>query len=108
MYFEETDWCLRARQAGLDVWYCAETEVMHLEGQAAGTVSDFSLRQFQQSYRLFIEKHYGRGRLWQFRLAQFCEYGLKSLLRRLAPGNREANRAASRTFADPGQAAVAG
>ena len=93
MYFEETDWCYRAVQAGFEVWYCAETEITHLEGRAADTVSAFSLLQFQKSYRLFVAKHYGRSRVWGFRLAQFAEYGMKSLLRRLAPGDRAGNRA---------------
>lgn len=104
LYFEETDWCRRARDAGLAVWYCAETEVVHLEGRAAATVSDFSLRQFQLSYRLFLRKHHGRGRELETRLAQFCEYGFKSLLRGLAalrPGpGRETNRALSRQYGD--------
>ena len=104
MYFEETDWCLRARAAGLDVWYCADVEVVHLEGQSAATVSDFSLRQFQLSYRLFLRKHHGRGREFETRLAQFCEYGLKSLLRgaaALAGGTAATtNRALSRQYGD--------
>ena len=29
MYFEETDWCLRARGMGLDIWYCADVEIAH-------------------------------------------------------------------------------
>ena len=93
------DRCYRAHEKGLDVWYCAETEITHLEGQAAGKVSRFSLDQFQKSYRLFIEKHYGAASVWSFRLAQFFEYGLKSLLRRWAPGDREQNRAMAETFA---------
>jgi GT2 family glycosyltransferase len=83
MYFEESDWCLRARQAGLVNWYCGETEVTHLEGQSAAQASDFSVRQFQKSYRLFVEKHYGKGRVWQFRLAQWAEFGGKAFWRRL-------------------------
>jgi GT2 family glycosyltransferase len=98
MYFEETDWCYRAHEKGLDVWYCAETEITHLEGKAAEKASRFSLDQFQKSYRLFIEKHYGNGSVWSFRLAQFCEYGLKSLLRRWAPGDRSKNRGMSDQF----------
>jgi GT2 family glycosyltransferase len=97
MYFEETDWCWRARQAGLTVWYCAETEITHLEGQAAERASLFSLRQFQHSYRLFVAKNYGPGRVWAYRLAQFAEYGAKSLLRRLAPGAK--NKALAAHFA---------
>ena len=94
LYFEETDWCWRARGQGLDVWYCAETEITHLEGRAAEQVSRFSLRQFQLSYRLFVAKNYGRGRVWSFRLAQFAEYGMKALLRRLARGERNRKLAA--------------
>jgi N-acetylglucosaminyl-diphospho-decaprenol L-rhamnosyltransferase len=102
LYFEETDWCLRARQAGLAVWYCADAEVVHLEGRAAAVVSDFSLRQFQVSYRLFLRKHHGRGRELEVRLAQACEYGLKALLRALAAARggpaRQANRALARQY----------
>jgi len=92
LYFEETDWCWRASQLDLDVWYCAETEIIHLEGQAAELASRFSLMQLQKSYRLFVAKNYGKGRVWQFRLAQFAEYSMKSLVRRLMPGDRERNR----------------
>lgn len=102
LYFEETDWCLRARQAGLEVWYCADCEVVHLEGRAAATVSAFSLRQFQHSYRLFLRKHHGPARELETRLAQACEYGLKSLLRSLAALRggtaRETNRALARQY----------
>ena len=97
MYFEETDWCWRAKQAGLENWYCAETEITHLEGQAAEQASQFSLRQFQKSYRLFVKKNYGPRQVAAFRLAQFAEYSCKSLLRRLIPGDR--NKALARHFA---------
>ncbi|MCP4572321.1 MAG: glycosyltransferase family 2 protein [bacterium] len=83
MYFEETDWCLRAREAGLEIWYCAETEVLHLEGRAAEQAGSFSLLQFQKSYRLFVAKHHGPRAVWWFRLAQWAEYGGKSLWRRM-------------------------
>lgn len=83
MYFEETDWCLRAKAAGLDVWYCANAEIVHLEGQSAATVSEFSLRQFQLSYRLYLRKNHGPRREIETRIAQFCEYGLKGVLRTL-------------------------
>ena len=99
MYFEETDWCYRARQQGLDIWYCAETEITHLEGKSAEKASQFTLEQFQKSYRDFVSKHYGSKSAWSFRLAQFAEYGLKSFLRRLAPTNRLQNRILAENFA---------
>ncbi len=96
LYFEETDWCYRARQMGLDVWYCAECEVVHLEGGAAAKASDFSVRQFQVSYRAFVAKHYGKSRVWLYRLAQFAEFGLKALLHAVAPRGRDHHRAMAR------------
>jgi GT2 family glycosyltransferase len=98
MYFEETDWCWRARQAGLEIWYCNETEVIHLEGQAAEKASTFATRQFQKSYRLFIEKNYAPNQVWKFRLAQFMEYATKAILRSLVPWNRPKNSALASTF----------
>ena len=96
MYFEESDWCWRARAAGFTIHLCDAVAVSHLEGGAAEKVSDFSLVQFQASYRLFVAKHYGAGRVWQFRAAQFLEYMWKGLLRWLTPGNRQDNRALAR------------
>jgi len=98
MYFEETDWCLRAHQAGLKIWYCADAQVVHLEGQAAEQASQFSIFQFQKSYRLYVEKNLGGIDLFNFRLAQFLEYGMKALLRSLVPVNRVKNKRLASTY----------
>jgi N-acetylglucosaminyl-diphospho-decaprenol L-rhamnosyltransferase len=34
LYFEETDFCLRARKAGFSTWYVPESRVMHIAGQS--------------------------------------------------------------------------
>lgn len=39
LYFEETDFCYRARQAGHATWYVPESRVMHIRGQST-TVTD--------------------------------------------------------------------
>ncbi len=98
MYFEETDWCWRAREAGYEVWYCADARVAHLEGQAAAKVNWFSLRQFQKSYRLFVAKHYGPEQVSKFRLAQYAEYGLKALLRSMAVHDSQDNQIKAAIF----------
>ncbi len=95
MYFEETDWCLRARQTGRRNWFCGEVEVAHLEGKSSGQVSDFSLRQFQLSYRRFLAKHHGPAMVLAFRIAQAFEYGAKFLFRRFRPGERNRDLAAA-------------
>lgn len=44
LYYEDTDWCLRARKAGYKVVYYPEAEVLHREG------SSFKGRSFEQIY----------------------------------------------------------
>jgi len=34
LYFEETDFCYRARQAGFPTWYVPESRIMHIRGQS--------------------------------------------------------------------------
>jgi hypothetical protein len=41
LYFEETDFCLRARRAGWSCWYVPSSRVVHIAGQSTGvTVRD--------------------------------------------------------------------
>jgi GT2 family glycosyltransferase len=39
LYFEETDFCYRAKKAGFATWYVPESRVMHIMGQST-TVTD--------------------------------------------------------------------
>jgi N-acetylglucosaminyl-diphospho-decaprenol L-rhamnosyltransferase len=41
LYFEETDFCYRAKQAGFATWYVPESRVMHIMGQSTA-VTDVS------------------------------------------------------------------
>jgi hypothetical protein len=41
LYFEETDFCFRARQADFSTWYVPESRVMHIRGQST-TVTDLT------------------------------------------------------------------
>jgi N-acetylglucosaminyl-diphospho-decaprenol L-rhamnosyltransferase len=36
LYFEETDFCLRARRAGWPCWYVPQSRVVHIAGQSTG------------------------------------------------------------------------
>jgi N-acetylglucosaminyl-diphospho-decaprenol L-rhamnosyltransferase len=100
MYFEETDWCVRAAAAGYTIYLEPGARVAHLEGRAAARAHDFTLAQFQKSYRLFVAKHRGDHWVPLFRAAQFLEYGLKGGLRRLAACLRPTNRDHHQTLAD--------
>jgi len=97
MYFEETDWCRRARDRGLRIYLCPDVRITHLEARATGLVSTFSLRQFHHSYRLYLAKHHGPAAVARFRRALRLEYAWKSRLRRLR--GREEDRALADQYA---------
>ena len=65
LYFEEVDFCRRAKQAGWEVWCLPEVHVVHLEGQATG-VRDLRKRRASywfESRRRFFVTSYGVGGL---------------------------------------------
>ncbi len=45
LYYEEVDLCMRIKQAGYQVWYFPEIEVIHLGGESAKTVSNLELNE---------------------------------------------------------------
>lgn len=61
LYFEEADFCWRAKDAGWEVWYVPESRVMHLEGASTGIRSSARRRAgyWYDSRRRFFVKHYG-------------------------------------------------
>lgn len=66
MYYEETDWCWRLRQAGWKIYYLPDARIIHhLAGTSRG--HPHMRRINHQSFLLFYRKHYGIvafGLLW--------------------------------------------
>ena len=66
MYFEETDFCRRARKAGWHAWYVPASRVIHLVGQASGMNQQQQNRRradyWFQSRRRYFLKHLGKVR----------------------------------------------
>lgn len=77
MYFEEVDFCLRARKAGWYIWYVPESRVVHLEG-ASTAGKDGNVRRrpnyWFESRRRFFLKNYGRCSLLLADLAWMIGY----------------------------------
>jgi N-acetylglucosaminyl-diphospho-decaprenol L-rhamnosyltransferase len=65
MYFEEVDFCLRARRAGWPCMYVPQSRVVHLVGQASGVTDKAKARKRRPAYwfesrrRYFIKNHGG-------------------------------------------------
>lgn len=61
LYFEEADFCLRARNAGWKIWFVPESRVVHLEGASTG-IRNIVRRRPQYWYdsrRRYFVKHFG-------------------------------------------------
>ena len=86
LYFEEVDFCCRARNAGWQVWYVPESRVLHLEGAATGirAVAKRRPAYWYDSRRRFFVKHHGLAGLLLADL--FWALGRLSFLAREAMG----------------------
>ncbi len=65
MYFEEVDFCRRARQAGHACWYEPSSHVVHLVGQSSGVTDIQQGRKRRPGYwfqarRRYLTSHLGR------------------------------------------------
>ncbi len=63
LYYEETDFCLRAKQAGFETWYVPSSKVMHIAGQSTKVTERDAKPKRLPSYvyesrkRYFIDNH---------------------------------------------------
>jgi GT2 family glycosyltransferase len=59
-FLEETDWCLRMRQAGWKVVHVPSARAVHLQGQSAGKDPAGARVEFYRSRYRFFARHRGR------------------------------------------------
>ncbi|HEY3020353.1 MAG TPA: hypothetical protein VGJ32_09175, partial [Solirubrobacteraceae bacterium] len=70
--YEDTDFCLRLRQAGLACWYLPEVELYHLEGQSYPSAT----RELSSAYNRWLHT-----RLWNAEIESAMEEHRDSSLR---------------------------
>ncbi len=58
MYFEETDWCRRMKEAGGEVWYVPGPGVIHFGGGTIGHYDEPRLLFYHRSLLRFFRKHH--------------------------------------------------
>ena len=88
LYFEETDFCRRAKQAGFATWYVPTSRVMHIMGQST-TVTDVK-NAFKrlptywfESRRRYFAMSFGIGRAAAIDIVAILAYSLGALKRRI-------------------------
>jgi GT2 family glycosyltransferase len=59
MYCEEVDWCRRIRQAGWDIYYTPDAEIIHHQGASTRQNVSAMLVQLHRSRDRFFQKHDG-------------------------------------------------
>ena len=70
IFFNEVDWCFRAKEAGWKIYFTPDAEITHIGGQSTKQVRSKMRLESQRSLLRFYEKHY-RGRIFAplYRLA---------------------------------------
>jgi GT2 family glycosyltransferase len=63
MYFEEVDFCRRARLAGWTCWYLPHAHVVHLAGQSSGVTGKQTARKRRPAYWFQARRRYFRTHL---------------------------------------------
>lgn len=62
LYYEDADWCRRARQHGYHLAYVPSAEIVHYHNQSAQTVAAQSRQWMKQSRNYYLRKQFGRCR----------------------------------------------
>lgn len=57
LFLEETDWCYRIKEAGWEIYYVPEAQIVHLGERSVYKVPQRTLPQMYQSYCKFYGKH---------------------------------------------------
>jgi N-acetylglucosaminyl-diphospho-decaprenol L-rhamnosyltransferase len=68
MYSEEVDLCHRIRQAGWQIYWVPQAEVIHYGGQSTRQVAAEMFMQLYQGKLLFFRKHHGRSAALVYKL----------------------------------------
>lgn len=97
MYYEEVDFCLRARRAGWPCWYVPDSRVVHLVGQSSGVTAAKSSRKRRPAYwfesrRRYFLTHCGRARTFLadiFWAAGFAQWRARQILARTPDSDPE-------------------
>ena len=87
-YQEDADYCLRARQAGWEVYYYPEAQVTHFGGQGGSRVQPYrSIVEWHRSYWLYYRKHFASDYFflfnWLFYFAMLVKFVFALILNTL-------------------------
>jgi len=71
LYWEDTDWCVRARKKGWNIYYLRSARCIHLGGQSSRNKIQDHYHYFNSMYK-FYNKHYGLPQIILLKLLFNC------------------------------------
>ncbi|MCC7352810.1 MAG: glycosyltransferase family 2 protein [Anaerolineae bacterium] len=80
LYGEDVDICFRMAQAGWELHYCAEAEIVHWGGESSGQIKPEAALLAQRGNELFFRKHYGLRAVLLHRALIFFIAAVKAIL----------------------------
>src|SRR5439155_18843185 len=88
MYFEETDFCLRAARAGWPCWYVPSSKIIHLVGQSSGVTGTKRMEKRRPPYwfasrHRYFRQHYGAAKTFLADLLWAGGFALSNPLNKL-------------------------
>lgn len=88
LYFEEIDWCLRARRAGFALGYAPEAVVLHKEGGTIGSSHHVQRRSLLSDHYLTRSRVRFTGRFYPWFLPTVFLYSVMQVARHVLNGDR--------------------
>ncbi len=80
MFFEELDWCKRAKDADWQVVYIGSAQIVHHGGKSTDQVTARKHIYFQRSKLHYFGKHHGAGIAFILRLFLLISYGVQLII----------------------------
>jgi GT2 family glycosyltransferase len=94
VYCDDTDWMLRAKQAGAALWFICSAKLWHKVSSLTGKDSDFTIRYAYRNLSYYFYKHMSRFRASVYRFVYLSFYRLCLLV----PARREKARLCLRSL----------
>lgn len=80
MFYEDTDWCKRAGDAGWEIWFVACSGVLHVKAAASSRFARTrTLLDSQRSTLYYFRKHYGSHSITWLRLITLCGVSVRAV-----------------------------
>ncbi len=68
LFFEDIDWCLRAKEKGYSIYHTPETKITHIHGASMDEDPELTELEYRRSQCYFTKKYFGSLTLLQLRL----------------------------------------